>query len=124
MLSWNIMITGTIKRCPKELSVRLARRAGCKVELLDVIDVIDPVSRLLTIGVNVCKPPDAPTGSVLEISAVTVKQLVVLLQPPVNSGAYGARTEATYLLAADASDCSHCVGLHTLRCDRGPAILR
>ena len=51
-----------------------------EVELFRSVDVVDPISRLLVVRVNVCKPPNAAAGSVLEVRAVFVKQLEILLQ--------------------------------------------
>lgn len=58
---------------PPKVDGCLARRAGLEVELLHATVVVDPISRLLTIGIDMCKPPNAPTRSVLEICAVAVK---------------------------------------------------
>lgn len=57
----------------KPLQARLARRTGFEGELHNAIDVVDPISRLLSVRVNVCKPPDAAAWSVLEKCASVVK---------------------------------------------------
>jgi len=75
------------------------------VELCRAVDVVDPISRLLIVRVDVCKPPDTTASNVFEICAVVVKQLVV------------------FFLTADASDCIRAVGLNTWRCDGRPTIL-
>lgn len=56
-----------------KVDARLARRAGRKVELLDAMNVVDPVSRLLIVRINVREPTNAPTRSVLEIYAVPIE---------------------------------------------------
>lgn len=58
---------------PPTVDACLARRAGLEVKLLHAIDIVDPIFRLLTVRVDVCKPPNATTRSVLEICAVAVK---------------------------------------------------
>ena len=50
-----------------------------KVELHLAVDVVDPISRLLVIRVDVCKPPNAATRSMLEVLAMFVKQREILL---------------------------------------------
>ena len=104
--------------------LRLARRAGPEVELFHAIDVVDPISRLLNVRVDVCKPPNPAARSILEILAVVFKQLIVFLQSPRQVGRAWRSRDVTYMLASDASDCIRAVGLNTCRCDGGPAILR
>ena len=101
---------------PQEIQItkttRLARRAGLEREFCRPIHVVDPVSNVLKIRVNVCKPPDAAAGRRLEILTVAVKHLIIFLQIA-PSARVGDRSRATYLFTADTGDRVLAVGLNT-----------
>ena len=57
----------------------LARRPGRERELQDALAVVDTVSRLLVVGIDVREPADAAPDDGLEVRAVLVEEFVVAL---------------------------------------------